>query len=314
MERRTFLAIGTGAIGSLCLGTASTALGKAAKAKNKTAKKKAGKKAPFKISLAQWSWHRRLRGQQEPKMDNLDFAKEAKAMGVKGLEYVNQFFKDKAQDRKYLREMKKRAADNGLKNVLIMCDGEGNLGDPDPARRTQAVENHYKWIDAAKFLGCHSIRVNAASSGSYEEQLKLAADGLRRLCEHAADSKLNVIVENHGGLSSNPQWLESVIKSVDLSNCGTLPDLGNFPPEVDRYEAVKTLVTYARGVSAKTYDFDDKGDETKIDYYRMRNIVLDAGYNGFVGIEYEGNRLGETEGIIATKKLLDKICEQHMNA
>lgn len=314
MERRTFLAIGTGAIGSLCLGTVSTALGKAAKAKNKTAKKKAGKKAPFKISLAQWSWHRRLRGQQEPKMDNLDFAKEAKAIGVKGLEYVNQFFKDKAQDRKYLREMKKRAADNGLKNVLIMCDGEGNLGDPDSARRTQAVENHYKWIDAAKFLGCHSIRVNAASRGSYEEQLKLAADGLRRLCEHAADSKLNVIVENHGGLSSNPQWLESVIKSVDLSNCGTLPDLGNFPPEVDRYEAVKTLVTYARGVSAKTYDFDDKGDETTIDYYRMMNIVLDAGYNGFVGIEYEGNRLGETEGIIATKKLLDKICEQHMNA
>jgi len=314
MERRTFLAVGTGAIGSLCLGTVSTALGKAAKATKETKKKKGGKKAPFKISLAQWSWHRRLRGQQEPKMDNLDFAKEAKAMGVKGLEYVNQFFKDKAQDKKYLREMKKRAADNGLKSLLIMCDGEGNLGDPDAARRTQAVENHYKWIEAAKFLGCHSIRVNAASSGSYEEQIKLAADGLRRLSEHATDSKLNVIVENHGGLSSNPQWLDSVIKSVGLANCGTLPDFGNFPPELDRYDAVKTLMKHAKGVSAKSYDFDDNGDETTIDFYRMMKIVLDSGYNGFVDIEFEGNRLSETEGIIATKKLLDKICEQHMSA
>ncbi|MFH1717450.1 MAG: sugar phosphate isomerase/epimerase family protein [Planctomycetota bacterium] len=314
MERRTFLAVGTGAIGSLCLGTPSTALGKAAKEKNKTAKKKAGKKAPFKISLAQWSWHRRLRGEAEPKMDNLDFAKEAKALGVKGIEYVNQFFKDKAQEKKYLREMKKRAADSGVKSLLIMCDGEGNLGDPDAARRTQAVENHYKWVEAAKFLGCHSIRVNAASKGSYEEQFKLAADGLRRLSEHAADSKLNVIVENHGGLSSNPKWLDSVIKSVDLRNCGTLPDLGNFPPEVDRYDAVKTLMSHAKSVSAKTYDFDEKGDETTIDYYRMMKIVLDAGYNGFVGIEYEGSRLSETDGIIATRNLLEKICEQHMNA
>jgi len=314
MERRMFLAMGTGAIGSLYLGTPSTVFGKSEKEKKKAAKKKAGKKVPFKISLAQWSWHRRLRGEAEPKMDNLDFAKEAKAIGVKGLEYVNQFFKDKAEDKKYLREMKKRAADNGLKSLLIMCDGEGNLGDPDSARRTQAVENHYKWIDAAKFLGCHSIRVNAASKGSYEEQIKLAADGLRRLCERAADSKLNVIVENHGGLSSNPQWLDSVIKSVDLRNCGTLPDFGNFPPEVDRYDAVKILMKYAKGVSAKSYDFDENGDETTIDFYRMMKIVLDAGYSGFVDIEYEGNRLSETEGIIATKKLLDKICEQHMSA
>ncbi len=314
MERRTFLAISTGAIGSLYLGTPSAVLGKAAKEKNKATKKKAGKKVPFKLSLAQWSWHRRLRGEAEPKMDNLDFAKEAKAIGVKGLEYVNQFFKDKAQDKKYLREMKKRAADNGLKSLLIMCDGEGNLGDPDEARRTQAVENHYKWIEAAKFLGCHSIRVNAASSGAYEEQIKLAADGLRRLSEHAADSKLNVIVENHGGLSSNPQWLDSVINSVNLSNCGTLPDFGNFPDEINRYDAVKTMMSHAKAVSAKTYDFNENGDETKIDYYRMMKIVLDAGYNGFVGIEYEGNRLSETDGIIATKKLLDKICEQHKSA
>ena len=287
-----------------------------AKKKNKTKgeKMKSDNKRPFKISLAQWSWHKTLRGQQGPKMDNLDFAKEAKALGIKGVEYVNQFFKDKATDEKYLAEMKKRAKDNGVRSLLIMCDGEGNLGDPDAKRRAQAVDNHHKWIAAAKFLGCHSIRVNAASGGSYEEQIKLAADGLRTLSEYAADSKLNVIVENHGGLSSNGKWLTSVIKKVDLPNCGTLPDFGNFPPETDKYEAVEMLMPHAKAVSAKSYDFDDKGDETKIDYYRMMKIVLDAGYKGFVGIEYEGDRLSETDGIVATKKLLDRICKQHMKA
>jgi len=221
---------------------------------------------------------------------------------------------DKAKDTKYLVRMKKRAKDNGVKSLLIMCDGEGNLGDPDAKRRTRAVENHYKWVDAAKFLNCHSIRVNAGSEGSYEEQLILAADGLRRLSEYAANFKLNVIVENHGGLSSNGRWLASVIKKVDLPNCGTLPDFGNFPPEIDNYEAVKMLMPYAKAVSAKSYDFDEKGDETKIDYYRMMKIVLEAGYKGFVGIEYEGNRLSENDGILATKKLLEKIREEYRKA
>jgi len=270
-----------------------------------------GSKEPFKISLAQWSWHRRLRGQQQPKMDNLDFAKEAKSLGINAIEYVNQFFKDKARDTNYLAEMKKRAKDNGVKSVLIMCDGEGNLGDPDPQRRTQAVENHYKWLEAARYIDCHSIRVNASSSGSYDEQIKLAADGLRHLSEYAADYKLNVLVENHGGLSSNSQWLTSVIKKVSLPNCGTLPDFGNFPPDADIYDSVEMMMPYAKAVSAKSYDFDEKGDETKIDYYRMMKIVLDAGYHGYVGIEYEGRRLSEDDGILATKRLLEKIPKQH---
>ncbi len=316
MKRRTFLALGTTTVGGLCAGSPGSALGGRAKTKNKNKgdKMKSGRKRPFKISLAQWSWHRTLRGGQGPKMDNLDFAKEAKALGIKAVEYVNQFFKDKATDEKYLAEMKKRAKDNGVKSLLIMCDGEGNLGDPDADRRAQAVENHHKWVDAAKFLGCHSIRVNAASRGSYEEQIKLAADGLASLSEYAAGSKLNVIVENHGGLSSKGEWLTGVIKKVDLPNCGTLPDFGNFAPETDKYEAVEMLMPFAKAVSAKSYDFDDKGDETKIDYYRMMKIVLDAGYKGFVGIEYEGGRLSETDGIVATKKLLDRICEQRMKA
>jgi len=303
MNRRRFLALGAGTAGGLTL-VGCTGFGAILP----------GKKMPFKISLAQWSLHRRLFGLAKPKLDNLDFAKEAKGFGFNAVEYVNQFFKDKAKDTEYLAKMKKRAADNDVKSLLIMCDGEGNLGDPDSKRRTQTVENHYKWIEAAKYLGCHSIRVNAASQGTYEEQQKLATDGLRRLCEFAAGHKLNVIVENHGGFSSNPKWLTAVIKDVNLPNCGTLPDFGNFPSEIDRYEAVRIMMPYAKSVSAKSYDFNENGDETRIDYYRMMKIVLDAGYSGYVNVEYEGSRLNENEGIIATKKLLEKIRDQRMQA
>ena len=273
-----------------------------------------GKELPFKISLAQWSWHKRLFGEIEPKLDNLDFAKEAHALGIEAVEYVNIFFMDKAEDKNYLAEMKKRAEDFGVKSLMIMCDDEGALGDPDSQLRKQAVSNHHKWVRAAKYLGCHSIRVNAYSNGTYDQQQKLAADGLRSLSEYAAGHDINVIVENHGGLSSSGQWLTGVIKMVDLPNCGTLPDFGNFPPETDIYEAVEMLMPYAKSVSAKSYDFDEKGDETRIDYYRMMKIVLDAGYKGYVGIEYEGERLSETDGIIATKKLLEKIRDEYANA
>lgn len=270
----------------------------------------AGSKEPFKISLAQWSLHRRLRGRSAgggPKLDNLDFAGEAHSLGIDAVEYVNQFFKDKAEDAKYLTEMKKRAEEHGVTSLLIMCDEEGHLGDPDAKRRKQAVENHYRWVEAARFLGCHSIRVNAYSKGTYQEQMKLTADGLRRLGEYAAGHNLSVIVENHGGLSSDGQWLVGVIEKVGLANCGTLPDFGNFPPKTDRYETVKMLMPYAKAVSAKSYDFDQQDNETTIDYYRMMDIALAAGYHGYVGIEYEGKRLSEDEGILATKRLLEKI-------
>jgi L-ribulose-5-phosphate 3-epimerase len=296
MKRRTFLGLSASAAGGLCLSGCANLdaiIGSS--------------KAPFKISLAQWSWHRRLRGQQQPKMDNLDFAANARLFGVDAVEYVNQFFMDKANNTVYLDEMKKRAADNGVKSLLIMCDGEGNLGDPELRNRMKAVENHRKWLDAAKHLGCHSIRVNAASRGTYNEQLDLATDGLRRLSEIAVEYNLNVIVENHGGLSSDGRWLASVIQKVNMPNCGTLPDFGNFPPDADKYEAVEMLMPYARGVSGKSYDFDENGDETTIDFYRMLKIVIDPGYKGYVDIEYEGSKLSEDAGIMATKKLLEKI-------
>jgi len=266
----------------------------------------------FKISLAQWSLHKAI---NKGDLDNLDFAKVTKNdFGIEAIEYVNQFFKDKAKDQNYLTEMKNRAEGEGVKSLLIMCDGEGRLGDPDEAKRTQAVENHYRWVEAAKFLGCHSIRVNAASSGSFEEQQKLAADGLGRLSEFGAEHGMNVIVENHGGLSSNGSWLAGVMKMVDHPRCGTLPDFGNFrvssEENYDRYKGVTELMPYAKAVSAKSNDFDENGNDTKTDYFKMMKIVLDAGYHGYVGIEYEGSKLSESEGILATKKLLERVLEE----
>ena len=271
--------------------------------------KKKGKKPLFKISLAEWSFHRALFG---GKLDHLDFAPLArKKFGIDAAEYVSTFFRDKALDRGYLREMKRRADDAGVRSRLIMVDGEGALGDPDKAKRRQAVENHTKWVAAAGALGCATIRVNAASAGSYDEQLRLAADGLRRLTEYAAGHDINVIVENHGGLSSNGAWLAAVIRRVGHPRCGTLPDFGNFRlgggKTYDRYRGVREMMPFAKAVSAKSYDFDAQGNETTIDYLRMMKIVVDAGYHDYVGIEYEGSRLSEEEGVRATQRLLERV-------
>ena len=259
---------------------------------------------PFRISLAEWSLHRTIFG---GKLDNLDFPKAARReFGIEAVEYVNQFFKDKAGDSDYIAELAKRSADEGVTNVLVMCDGLGDLGDPDDKGRTQAIENHFPWVEAAKRLGCHSIRVNAASKGSPDEQQKLAADGLGRLAEFADQLGMNVIVENHGGLSSNGEWLAGVMKLVNRPNCGTLPDFGNFH-DYDRYRGVEELMPFAKGVSAKSHEFDEAGNEVRTDYDRMLRLVMAAGYRGWIGIEYEGTAVSEPEGILATKKLLERI-------
>jgi sugar phosphate isomerase/epimerase len=266
----------------------------------------------FSISLAQWSLHRTLYAGE---LDNLDFPGVTRTeYGLDAVEYVNSFFKDKAEDQGYLRELKQRADDHGVKSLLIMCDGEGAIGDPDEAARTQAVENHYRWVEAARYLGCHSIRVNAQSGGTPEEQRELAADGLRRLVEFAEPRGVNVIVENHGGLSSNGEWLASVIRTVDHPRCGTLPDFGNFrigeDEWYDRYKGVSELMPFAKAVSAKSNDFDENGNEMHTDFERMLGIVLAAGYDGHVGIEYEGTELSEPDGIRATKALLVRTRNQ----
>jgi len=274
----------------------------------------AAPKAPFEISLAEWSLHKAL---FKKEIDNLNFAKIAREdFGIGAIEFVNSFFKDKAKDMDYLKDLNQRAKDHGVIHHLIMVDGEGALGDPEEAKRTQAVENHYRWVDAAKFLGCKMIRVNAQSRGTAEEQMKLAADGLRRLTDYGAKAKIAVVVENHGGLSSNGQWLAGVMKQVNHPNCGTLPDFGNFriskDEQYDRYKGVTELMPFAKAVSAKSHDFDEAGNETEIDYLKMMKIVAAAGYKGWVGIEYEGNKLGEMDGIRATKKLLEKVRTEMM--
>lgn len=263
----------------------------------------------FRISLAEWSLHRTLRAGA---LDHLDFPATARrAYDLDAVEYVNTFFKDRARDLDYLGELRRRADDAGVRSLLIMCDGEGALGDPEEEARTRAVENHFRWVEAAAFLGCHSIRVNAQSSGSPDEQRRLAADGLRRLTEFAAPREINVIVENHGGLSSNGAWLAGVMATVDHPRCGTLPDFGNFriagEEWYDRYRGVAELMPFAKAVSAKSHDFDAEGNERHTDYRRMLRIVLDAGYRGYVGIEYEGDQLSEPDGIRATKALLERV-------
>ncbi len=305
----------------------------------------AAEEARFKISLAQWSLHRALRSGE---LDNLDYASfTRKTFGIDAVEYVNQFFADgkrsdpmglQPKPKKYMAEMKQRGADAGVENVLLMCDGVGQLGDPDDARRGRAVEGHFTWCDVAKSFGCHSIRVNAGSDMalSYDEQAKLCADGLRRLSEHAATKGLSVIVENHGGLSSDGAWLAGVMERVALDNCGTLPDFGNFHVArrqkdeaawaktkerfgegtygedarglyFDRYEGIRLLMPYAKGVSAKSHDFDEEGNDRGTDFFRAMRIVKDAGYRGYVGIEFEGGKLSEVEGIKKTKALLERV-------
>ncbi len=266
----------------------------------------------FNISLAEWSLHRELKS---GKLDNLDFPVIARnEFKLDAVEYVNQFFKDKATDKTYLAELSKRCKDNGVRSLLIMCDEEGDLGDPVPARRTTAVENHYKWVDAAQFLGCHSIRVNCGGKGTPQEVAAAGADGLSRLSAYGKQAGLNVIVENHGGYSSNGQWLSGLIKSVGLANCGTLPDFDNFDIEksnwYDRYKGVEELMPFAKGVSAKAIDFDANGNCIETDFVRMLKIVKASGYRGYIGAEYEGNKLPEREGVKATLDLLRRAGAQ----
>lgn len=288
----------------------------AADSKNNDMTESTSDTARMKISLAQWSFHKAL---QSGKMDNLDFAGKAGSMGFEGIEYVNVFFKDKAADTSYLQQMTEKANAAGVKQLLIMIDGEGYLADLDDSKRDIAVKNHHKWVDAAAYLGCHSIRVNAHGEGSKDEVAQAAIKGLTALAEYAATRNINVIVENHGGYSSDGTWLSSVMSQINKPNVGTLPDFGNFcvkpgkekcEEEYNRYKGVEELMPYAKAVSAKSHDFGELGFETRTDYLRMMEIVKNAGYNGFVGVEYEGSTLSEEDGVQATKKLIEKCFEQ----
>jgi sugar phosphate isomerase/epimerase len=258
----------------------------------------------YKISLAEWSLNPSL---FKKTITNMDFPRIAKeTYGLDAVEYVSTFFRDKAEDEEYLTQLKNECDKYGVKSLIIMVDGEGNLADTSLSRRNKAVENHYKWVKAAKFLGCHSIRVNAGGRGTMGQMQAAAIDALTKLSDYAADYGINVIVENHGGNSSIGKWLAEIMKSVNRPNCGTLPDLGNFY-EYDRYKGVADLMPYAKGVSGKTHDFDENGNETQIDYERMMKIISDSGYKGYIDVEYEGRNLSEDEGIKASIALLKKV-------
>lgn len=276
----------------------------------------------FKLSLAQWSMHKMI---NEEGVDPYSFAQKASEWGFEGLEYVSQLYNKELQPANYSPEAmanfvsKSLAASEqyGMKNLLIMIDGQGNLATTDAAERQEAVENHYKWVDAAAALGCHSVRVNLSGSNDPAVWVPAATDGLTALATYAATKNINVIVENHGGLSSNAALLVQVMEGVNMPNAGTLPDFGNFCitaewgasgrtclEEYDRYKGVEELMPYAKAVSAKSHDFDAEGQEIHTDYPRIMQLVKDAGYTGFVGVEYEGSSLSEEAGIIATRDLL----------
>ncbi len=267
----------------------------------------------FKISLAQWSLHNAL---FDKKMDNLDFAAKSRQLGCEGLEYVNAFFKDKATDKSYLAEMNNRAQAEGQKNVLIMIDGEGNLADADTSKRLVGIENHHKWVDAAHYLGCHAIRVNLGGGVDKDEAIKASIDSLTKLSDYAKGSNINILVENHGGFSSDGSWMTKVFSQVENTNCGTLPDFGNFCitrknneclESYDRYKGMEELLPFAKAVSAKSNDFNAEGDEIHTDFYRVMKMVKEVGYKGYVGIEYEGTKVSEEKGIELTRDLLIKV-------
>ncbi|WP_435314485.1 sugar phosphate isomerase/epimerase family protein [Cellulophaga fucicola] len=271
----------------------------------------------FKLSLAEWSFHRAIKSGA---MNHLDFAAKAQSFGCTGIEYVSNFFRDKAKDNEYLKQMNSRAADAGVENVLIMIGREGNLASADTKERLKAVENHYKWVDAAHFLGCKTIRVDLRGGTEKDEAGKASIASLAALANFAKGSNINVVVENHGGFSSDGVWLSNVIKNVNLANCGTLPDFGNFCIEKDKnknclssydlYKGMEELLPFAKGVSAKSRDFAADGTEATIDFYKIMKLVKASGYTGFVGIEYEGTLLSEEEGVQKTKDLLLKVAKQ----
>lgn len=275
----------------------------------------------FKLSLAQWSLHKPIFAGE---LDPMDFAENANEMGFEGIEYVSGFYAEKikkAEDpekamQETLDTLKARSEEFGVENVLIMVDGEGDLASTDRETRKEAVENHKKWVDAAQFLGAHTIRVNLSGAKKPEAWKKSAVSGLKILSEYAKEKNINILVENHGHFSSDAKLLVEVIEEVNMDNCGTLPDFGNFcikraggdcVEEYPTYQGIEEMMPYAKAVSAKSYDFDAQGEETTLDYKRIMKIVKDAGYTGFVGVEYEGGNLSPEEGIMATKELLMKV-------
>ena len=338
-RRKAIKRLSTGLAAGAILGTSLISCKEKTSPAVATAESIIDKKPFFDISLGQWSLHKSFFGdslkngfgqfvqalQNDPDsllqgvLDPLNFPTIAKDdYGISAVEYVNTFYYNKARNKAYLADLKDRCDSAGVESVLIMCDALGDLGDTDTQKRNEAIQNHHQWVEAAAYLGCHAIRVNAAGTGTAEEVKDAAIQGLGALTEYGKTHDISIIVENHGGYSSDGLWLSSVMEGVNSSYCGTLPDFGNFCitrgenyedclEEYDRYKGMTELMPYAKGVSAKAHDFDDAGNEIHSDFKRMLQIVKDSGYKGYVDIEYEGSNMTESEGIKATKRLLEKV-------
>jgi len=302
MKRRTF--IRNSAIGATALATTPLFA-------NCTREKE------LKISLAQWSLHRSFRNGD---LDPVDFASIAmEKYKIHAIEYVNGLYPDKGSDESFWKEMKTRSADAGVKNLVLMVDDEGDLGAASEKKRLQSVENHYKWVNAAKLLACPTMRVNAFGDSDREIYRMAIKDGMSRLADYAAESGINIVIENHGLFSSDAALIAEIIREVNRPNFGSFPDFGNWCLSAkwgttqgecdrvyDRYQGVSELLPFAKAVSAKSYNFNDKGEDTKIDYYKMMKIVKESDYKGYIGIEYEGMEKSEHEGILITKELMKK--------
>ena len=274
-----------------------------------------GQSNAVRISLAQWSLNRAIKAGE---IKAIDFAAITRnTYQLDAVEFVGSFYRKQKNDQSFWSDMLVRSESEGVQNLLIMID----LGNPDENDRKAAVENHYGWVDAAKRSGCHSIRVNAFGSGERSVVKAALIDGMGSLCEYAAKAGINILIENHGLYSSEANLMVEVIKAVDSPFMGTLPDFGNWCTSekwggtrddsckqvYDLVGGVKEFMPYAKGVSAKTYDFDEAGDQPRLDYVSLLKTVKDAGYQGYIGIEYEGENLSEPEGIRATKKLIEKV-------
>ena len=296
---------------------------------------------PYKLSLAQFSL---FRLEMMRKSDPMDFAKISSELGFQGLEYLQMSYtggllKEKRKTslngiKKLAKDLNTRADDYNQKNILIMID----IG-PDLGTYVENYDDYHIWIDCASEMKCHSIRVNLrGSDDSLSKWSKNSIYNLSKLCEYAKPLGINIIVENHGGFSSNADYLVNVIENVNLNNMGSLPDFGNFcvkqdekkladtyklftegaektlsrPPTIydscierfDMYEGVEKLMKYAKGVSAKTHGFDLEGNDVDIDYKKMLKIVKKSGYSGFIGVEAQAFTMDPIEAIKVSKKLL----------
>jgi len=261
-----------------------------------------------------------------------------------GAEYWSIAFTGRENNEAFLKELKQKSDDNGVNNTIILVDDINiltmesgpSLASLSSEERSRAIDFHKIWVDTAAKIDCHSIRINLKSNdGTAEEVQEVCSESISKLIEYSSQSNISVVLENHGGLTGNGKWLSGLIKNINNEFVGSLPDFGDFnfcqtrgdlnfanvdrecEMKYDKYLGVEELIPYAKGISAKSHDFDKNGSETKTDYKRMMEIIKNSDFSGYISIEYEGamlsmllNRdsyLSSHDGILATKSLLEKL-------